>query len=358
MTVDAEGMLRPRQISATELSTGFHPSRETAIGLGVLSLAGLVFVLQVTVGSVQYSGLASSVSAYALIVAIAAFGQGLVMLSGGFDLSIPWVMSMSALAITRFADGSDSRALWVAPAILAAGAFIGVVNGLGIVMLRLPAIVMTLAMNVVLQGLVLLYTEGSARGVSPPSLRKVMDEDLPGTPIPGPVVLLAVLLLAGTLLQSKTGFGRRVASVGASARTAFLSGVNNARVVVSVYAISGVSAALAGVILAGYSGQSTLAMGDPYLLPTIAAVVLGGAAVAGGRGVFLGTLAGALFIAVVQSVLATMSVDAAWRTVIFGTVILFSAVVLQPGTITWARRLGGMARPSSAAVVGRSQDAS
>jgi len=344
MTVDVQGRLRPRQVSAAELNKGFRTSRETAIGLGVLSLATLVFALQITVGSVQYSGLASSVAAYALIVAIAAFGQGMVMLSGGFDLSIPWVMSMAALALTRFADGSDSRALWVVPAILAVGGLVGVVNGLGIVVLRLPAIVMTLAMNVVLQGLVLLYTEGSARGVSPPALRKIMDEDLPGTPIPGPVVMLLVLLLLGTLLQSKTGFGRRVASVGASARTAFLSGVNNARIVVAVYAISGVSAALAGVVLAGYSGQSTLAMGDPYLLPTIAAVVLGGAAVAGGRGVFLGTLAGAVFIAVVQSVLATMSVDAAWRTVIFGAVVLFSAVVLQPGTITWARRLGRLGR--------------
>ncbi|WP_326822086.1 ABC transporter permease [Streptosporangium sp. NBC_01756] len=333
---------RPGPLESRRIRGGMHVSRESGIGAGVLAIAVIVLMLQVTVGGVAFSGLSSSVAAYALVVATAAFGQGVVMLSGGFDLSIPWTMTTAALLLTRFADGSDSAALWVIPAVLLLGAAIGAANGLGVVILRLPAIVMTLATNVVVQGLVLLYTEGSAQGVAPPVLGSLTNDRVGG--IPASAIALVVLLVAGSVLMSGTTFGRRVAAVGASPRTAFLSGVNNARVVVAVYAVSGLCAALAGILLAGYSGQSTLNMGDPYLLPVIAAVVLGGAAVTGGRGVFLGTLAGAVFIGTVQSLLATMSVAPAWRTVIFGCVILFSAVVLQPGTLTWARGLVSNAR--------------
>lgn len=341
MSLNLNHRVRPPESTQVGLAGGVHFSRETGIGAGVLTISIIIFALQVTVGSVELSGLSSSVAAYVLVVATVAFGQGLVMLAGGFDLSVPWTMSMAALALTRFADGSDARAVWVIPLVLIMGALVGVINGLGIVCLRLPAIVMTLAMNVVLQGLVLLYTNGSAQGLSPPFLRSIMDGEVLGTSVPGPAAVLVVLLVLGTFLQSKSTLGRRVAAVGASPRTAFLSGVNNARVVIAVYSVSGFCAALAGILLAGYSGQSTLNMGDPYLLPAIAAVVLGGAAVTGGRGVFLGTLAGALLIGTVQSVLSTLSIDPAWRTIIFGCVILFSAIVLQPGTIDWARRQVG-----------------
>jgi len=325
--------------------TGRTPlSRETGIGLSVLAAAAVILALQVSIGSVSFPGLASSVAAYALIVAVAAFGQGLVMLSGGFDLSIPWTLTMAAMMLTRLADGSDLKAIWAIPFVLLLGAVVGVANGLGIVFLRLPAIVTTLAMNVVLQGLVLLYTNGSAQGVSPPVLREITNGHVGDSVVPRAAIVLVIVLAVGSLLQSKTTFGRRVAAVGASPRTAFLSGVNNARVVVAVYAVGGLCAALAGCLLVGYSGQSQLNIGDAYLLPTIAAVVLGGAAVTGGRGVFIGTLAGAVFIGAVQSVLATMSVDPAWRTILFGSVILFSAIVLQPGTVGWFRRLGDSLR--------------
>jgi ribose transport system permease protein len=322
----------------------WQPSRETAVGIGVLLVAIVIFLVQVNVRAVAFGGLALSVSVYALIVATAAFGEGLVMLAGGFDLSIPWTMTMSALILTRFADGSNTRAMWAIPVVLGIGAMIGIVNGLGVVILRLPAIVMTLAMNVVVEGLVLLYTKGSARGISPHFLVSAMNNNVGSTGIPSPLMILVVLTVLGTLLQSATTFGRRVAAVGTSPRTAFLSGVNNARVVTAVYGVAGLCSALAGVLLVGYSGQSTLNVGDAYLLPAIAAVVLGGAAVSGGRGAFIGTVAGAVFIGTVDSLLAGMSVAPAWRTVIFGCVILFSAVVLQPGTLSWARRLAPVGR--------------
>ena len=134
---------------------------------------------------------------------------------------------------------------------------------------------------------------------------------------------------AAILLLGRTVFGRRVYAVGNSALAARLSGVSTGRVIVSVYILSALCAALVGVLLAGFSGQASLGMGDDYLLPSIAVVVVGGALITGGRGHYAGMLGGALLLTAMQTLLAGTSLPFAFRSVFFGLVILMAVIALR-----------------------------
>ena len=147
-------------------------------------------------------------------------------------------------------------------------------------------------MNGFLQGAALLWSGGTPAGFAPPSLRWLMTGKIAGiTPV---IFLLAIFVAFAVLLLGKTGFGRRVYAVGNSELAARLSGVRTGRVIVSVYILSALCAAVVGILLAGFSGQASLGMGDDYLLPSIAVVVVGGTLITGGRGHDLGMLGGAL----------------------------------------------------------------
>ncbi|MGC1356461.1 MAG: ABC transporter permease [Xanthobacteraceae bacterium] len=260
-------------------------------------------------------------------LAILALGQGAVILSGGLDLSVPWIIGLSGILATGYIHGSDSAAIWVVPAVLAVGALIGLFNGLGVVFLGLAPIVMTLATNGILQSAALVYSNGTPAGFSSPSLRWVMTGSIGGlTPV---VILVAVFVVLAVLLLGRTAFGRRLYAVGNSARVATLSGVGVGRTLLGVYMLSGVCAALVGVLLTGFSGQASLGMGDEYLLPSIAVVVVGGTLITGGRGHYIGMLGGALLLTALQTLLDGTTLPHATRNIIFGVVLLGAVVSLR-----------------------------
>ena len=185
---------------------------------------------------------------------------------------------------------------------LAVGAVVGFVNGLGIVVLGVSPIVMTLAMNGILQGVALVYSNGTPDGFSSPLLRKFMTEAVLGVT---PVVVFEVLfVIVAVLLLGRTPFGRRIYAVGNGQRVAALSGISVGSTLVGVYMLSGVCSAIVGTLLTGFSGQASLGMGDEYLLPSIAVVVVGGALITGGRGHYLGMLGGVLLLTALQTLLA------------------------------------------------------
>lgn len=260
-------------------------------------------------------------------VGILALGQGTVVLSGGLDLSIPWTISLVAVLLTSFSSGSNEAAAWAVPVVLVLGALIGLANGIGITVLGLPPIVMTLAMNGILQGAALLYTQGTPAGFSPPALKWLATGWTWGvTPI---VWLFALFVVAGTLLLGRTPLGRRIYSVGNNTRTAFLSGVNVRRAVSSAYVLSGFCSAVVGVLLVGFNGQASLGMGDDYLLPSIAVVVVGGTLITGGRGHYLGMVGGALLLTGLQTLLGGTTLPSATRSIIYGLVVLAAIVMLR-----------------------------
>jgi ribose transport system permease protein len=261
------------------------------------------------------------------LLAVLALGQGAVVLTGGFDISMPWTISLCAIVFAHVVSGSDLASLWVLPAVLLLGAVIGLFNGFGVAVFGVAPIVMTLATNGILQGITLLYTDGRPTGWVSPWLQWLMTGRVFGV---APFVVFLVFFVAGSvILLSHTPFGRRIYAVGNSLQVARLSGVKTSKVTIGAYILCGIMSALGGVFLAALSGQAFLAMGDPYLLSSIAVVLVGGTVVTGGRGHYLGMFGGCLLLTAIGTLFAGTTVSFAIRDVVFGGVILLTVLSLR-----------------------------
>jgi ribose transport system permease protein len=260
-------------------------------------------------------------------LAVLALGQGAVILSGGLDLSVPWTIGFCGILAAGLIQGSNAATFWAVPVALGVGALIGLVNGVGVASLGLPPIVMTLATNGVLQGGALLYSNGTPAGFASPALRWLMTGSLARvTPLVG---LMAIFIVFGVTLLGRTVFGRWVYAVGNSPRASFLSGVGVKSTTIGVYILSGFCAGLVGVLLTGFSGQASLGMGDDFLLPSIAVVIVGGTLITGGRGNYIGMLGGVLLLTALQTLLAGTTLPHAVRDIIYGAVVLVSVLALR-----------------------------
>nr|WP_149760639.1 ABC transporter permease [Mesorhizobium albiziae] len=258
----------------------------------------------------------------ASFLGIIATGMMLVILLGQIDLSVPWVIGMGAMmACAAAAYGPLGTALAVPFGVLC-GLALGLINGVGVAYLRIPSMIVTLATNAVAQGLMIVYTGGFApRDTATDAMRWLATGALiPG--VPNAVLVWALVGGAMVFVLTRTGFGRAVYGIGNSERAAYLSGMSTRRVTMIAFAVSGALAAFGGVLLAGYASKAAQAMGDAYLLPAIAAVVLGGTSILGGRGSYLGTVAGVILITLLQSILSVMQLPEAGRQIIYGAVII------------------------------------
>ena len=265
-----------------------------------------------------------SVLIVASFVGLVAAGQTFVVLIGGIDLSVPWVLNGAAILLVTTSLGQNNLALYSILVTLGMGLAVGLVNGLGVAMLAVPPVVMTLGMNGVMQGLALGLSEGmtcpTCASYAPPFVQSLVHGSLLGIPT-DLLFWLAVILLV-TFVLSYTTFGRRTYAVGNNPMASYLAGINVRMVTVVLYMLSGMFAALAGIILVGFGGQASLGMGDPYLFQSIAAVVIGGVYILGGRGSYLGTAAGAASLVTLVTVLMTVNMPEYGRSIIYGVVIL------------------------------------
>jgi ribose transport system permease protein len=255
----------------------------------------------------------------AAFLGIAAAGLMAVILLGHIDLSVPWTITTGAMMAA--AVGSTAGPAWAIPAGIGCGVLIGLVNGLGVAFLRIPSMIFTLGANAVLQGLMVLYSGGHAPVHGATSLMRTLAVGRT-LGIPNALWTWVAVSLLFYLVLTRTSAGRYVYVTGNSERAAYLSGVRTSGVIVCSFVACGALAALTGILLAGYSANAYQAMGDPYLLPAIAAVVLGGTNILGGRGTYAGTVAGVVFIVLLQSVLAVLQMPEAGRQIIYGTLIL------------------------------------
>jgi ribose transport system permease protein len=289
----------------------------------VVIITGFVYGPGVLVSANFYSSLLT----LTLFLAILGLGQGAVILTGGLDLSMPWLITLSGVLLTGLTHGMNGAAAWAVPMVLLVGLLVGVFNGVGVVMLGLPPIVVTLAANGLLQGLTLIYCNGSPQGWSPSSISEFTNGRV------GPLSLAAwsvpVFLVVALLLLHRTPFGRRVYALDNSPVAAKLSGVRVGNTLIAVYCLSGLCSAIVGLLLAGFSSQAFLGMGDPYLLPSIAVVVVGGALITGGRGHYLGVFGGALLLTALGTLLAGTTVPPAVRDIINGLVVLAAVITLR-----------------------------
>ncbi|AWI60012.1 ABC transporter permease [Sinorhizobium fredii] len=258
----------------------------------------------------------------ASFLGVVAAGMMIVILLGHIDLSVPWVMTMGAMMACAAAGFGTTGSLVAIPIGVLCGMAFGLLNGFGVAYLRIPSMIVTLASNVVAQGLMVVYTGGfSPQDSAPPAIRWLATGTLvPG--VPNAILVWLAVSAAMVFLLTRTAFGRAVYGIGNSERAAFLSGVGTRRVIMIAFVFSGGLSAFGGVLLAGYASKAAQAMGDAYLLPSIAAVVLGGTSILGGRGSYLGTVAGVILITLLQSILSVMQMPEAGRQIVYGVVII------------------------------------
>jgi ribose transport system permease protein len=258
----------------------------------------------------------------ASFLGLVATGMMLIILLGHIDLSVPWVLTVGGMMSTAAVSWGGAWEYLAIPFGILCGAVFGAANGIGVAYLRIPAMIFTLGINAVAQGLMVLRTGGFAPQDRASAAMRFIATDRIVLGIPMAVLVWAMVGVAVVFLLTRTSFGRAVYAIGNSERAAYLSGADTRRVIFLAFVISGGLAGFAGVLLAGYSTNAFQSMGDPYLLPAIAAVVLGGTSILGGRGSYLGTVAGVILITLLQSILSVVQMPEAGRQIIYGAVIV------------------------------------
>ncbi|MAU97294.1 MAG: sugar ABC transporter permease [Fulvimarina sp.] len=331
--------------------TGPHPAAElsdtaakdtrtaqkvSSTTVAVLAIYGLVAVLILASRAVSPSlgGLSQIETVFYLsaFLVFCAFGQGLVILVRGLDLSIASMITLGAILSTTLMGGSNDGLLYLVPAILLVCAMVGVVSGIGITFFAIPPFIMTMAVGIIVYSLCLGVTGGTPRGFPSPMLREFMQDRFVG--IPSPVWLLGLFVILGTVLQGYSSLGRKLTAVGNNPAAAHVAGLSARRLTILAYAISAACAGFTGILLAAYSNGATLRMGDAYLLPSIAAVVVGGSSILGGRGSFLGTVGGALLLTTLSTILSALGIGQGWKTITEGLVILAALILLRDEVFT------------------------
>ncbi|MET9913730.1 ABC transporter permease [Streptomyces sp. NPDC006476] len=254
----------------------------------------------------------------ASFLGIVAVGQTLVIIMSGIDLSVSGVVALSAVVCAKVASGTGgATGILVA---LALSALVGAVNAAGVVWLRVPPMVMTLATGTILAGALLVYTDGSPSSAEVPLLDSLANGRVLGVPWAF-VLWLGVTAVAGWLLHaSRTG--RYAFALGSGESAARASGVPLAATAFTAYVGCALLAGVAGLVMLGFTGTSSLTMGNPYQLLSIASVVLGGTSILGGRGHLLGTVGGALLLTLLTALLTSWNLSEGVRQVVLGVLII------------------------------------
>lgn len=292
----------------------------------VILLAGTAYTLatQGTASFIEPAYLLQQIKIAAFLGMVAA-GMMLVILLGHIDLSVPWTLAASAMVAT--AVGGPLAI----PVGLGIGLAVGLINGLGVAFLRVPSMIFTLGVNAVLRGLMVMLTGGFApQSNATPPMIWLANGQLLSIPVGGGVWLgianstLVWILISALLvfMLNRTPLGRYIYATGNREAATYLSGINTRAVLVASFVMCSLCASLAGLLIAGYTSKAFQAMGDVYLLPSIAAVVVGGTNILGGQGRYIGTVVGVILIVLLQSVLSVMQMPEAGRQIIYGLVII------------------------------------
>jgi ribose transport system permease protein len=260
----------------------------------------------------------------AAVLAILAGSQTLAMLTGGIDLSIGYVASMSGFVTATFVHQPGGWPLGVAVALTAA-ALVGLVNGIGIGIFRVHPLIMTLGMGLVVFGFSNVWQlQNVQTGAGVPPELHTLGAGLTGGLIPNDLLVVVPVAIFLILLLRRTGYGRMLYAIGDNPVAARLSGVRSWQVLVVVYVLSALLAAIAGLLQSGLSNVSSVSLAVPYLLPSVAAAVIGGTSIMGGRGGYGGTIVGALILTVLTGFLSIILPEP-WRQVVFGSIIVIVA---------------------------------
>jgi ribose transport system permease protein len=310
-------------------------ARVAAADRPTLALIGVLVALVVANGLIDRNFLTLSQLRNTLLVtaplALLAGGQTLCMLTGGIDLSV--AMTATAAAYVTGVQSADGSAVLAIAAGLLVGVVVGLVNGLAIGVFKVNPLIMTLGMSGILTGLL---TVGSQTFLGGATRMSELVLELGGGTIVGPIPwnLVVWLLLGGALVVGlrRTGLGRLIYAIGDNRVACRLAGVRIWQVETAVYTLCALLAAVAGILIGGRSGSVDLQLAGSFLLPSVAAAVIGGTSILGGIGGYTGTILGAVILAVLDTMLNLLAVDEALKQVLYGCIILALAWVYARGT--------------------------
>ena len=275
----------------------------------------------------RYSILTANLAA-ASFLALVGFGQMFAVATGegGIDLSVPFVMNFCAFLAVQLVDQSLSSILLVFILGVGFGMAIGLVNGVVVVSFRIPPIIGTLAVGYIVLTLVqLLSAQGGASTFAARDLTNFVRASILGASVP--FVLVLVIGALAALLINRTSFGRSLLAVGQSRQAAYLSGIKIAPTIIGAYIISGALAGLCGVLLAASVGSADLELGNPYLLASVGAVVLGGNNISGGMATVVGTVAGAILLTLLVATVTVVGLPLEFQNIVRGVIITLVLVL-------------------------------
>jgi ribose transport system permease protein len=268
---------------------------------------------------------ATNIVRLAVFLGVIAAGQTLVIISGseGIDLSAGSVVTLTAILTYVIVKGQDEKVLLALLVSFAVGGLIGLLNGAGITFLKISPFVMTLGMSGVVTGAILVINHGNVSGKVAPIMTRLIARPLsPGLPIPNAIIIWLLFGMLIWLLLERTTFGKNLFAIGVNRVTARLSGVNVTGMNLATYALAGALAGFGGFLLVGNTGVVFINLGQPYLFPSIAAVAVGGTLLSGGKGSYWGSMAGAIVLTLITSVLTTMQQPDSVRRMVLGATLL------------------------------------
>jgi ribose transport system permease protein len=265
----------------------------------------------------------SNMLLFAAPLGIVAAGQTLVMLTGGIDLSVASVATASAYLMATHSG------LGVAPAILyglGVGFVVGLINGIGVALLRVQPLVMTLGTGLMTEGMLVVYSQ--KKMAEAPRVPQFIEDLGAGKflgGIPNDLIVWVPIAIILIFVLRRTGFGRLLYAIGDNSKACTLAGIRVWRILLVNYATCGLLAAVAGLIIVGGTDSAELRLAEVYLLPSVAAVIIGGTSIFGGSGGYSGTIVGALILTVLNSILTLLDVPESVRQILYGAIILLLA---------------------------------
>lgn len=263
----------------------------------------------------------------ASFLGLCCIGQTLVILSGGIDLSAEYTLLLSNVVSAAIISGQNENTLLAFAVVLGIGIAAGIVNGVGVYFLKIPAMIITLATGMVLYGLSYIYCNGAPGGYSSEILSALVNTRFL-TVFSGASIIWIVLSALCIVLLNCTTMGRSIFAIGTNRTASVYSGVQVALVTIGIYVIAGVMAALSGFLLLGYTSTSYMSTGSGYNMDSIAAVVIGGTSIVGGSGGYVGTIAGVGIMILINSLLTVMSVPEAVKQIVQGSLIIVLLVAV------------------------------
>ncbi|MDX2380159.1 MAG: ABC transporter permease [Acidimicrobiia bacterium] len=288
-------------------------------------LTGVLVLLILVTGAIEPDYLSISGLRNTLLLAaplgIMAAGQTILMLTGGIDLSVAMIATGAAYVAGN--QSSSGAAIAIAAGLLV-GLLAGSANGVGVGVFNVNPLIMTLAMAAILLGLFTAWTQTWLQGSTAvaPFIKELGGGSFFGNRVPYNVIVWIGVTLAVVGVLRRTGLGRLIYAIGDNAVAVRLAGVRTWQVTIVVYAFAGVLAAIAGILLAGRTGAVDLQLASTFLLPSVAAAVIGGTSIFGGVGTYTGTVLGALILSVLNSMLTFLDAGQAVQQMIYGSIVL------------------------------------